>query len=88
MSDSESETLFALAIVHYGVPSVSRINSITGLFCKRALKKRLYSAEETYSFIAHTNRSHPISALALANAPCGVATVSRLDKTIGLLCRI
>ena len=31
-----------------------------GLFCKRALQKRLYSAKETYNFKEPTNRSHPI----------------------------
>jgi len=31
-----------------------------GLFCKRALQKRLYSAKETYDFKESTNRSHPI----------------------------
>jgi len=31
-----------------------------GLFCKRAIKKRRYSAEETYDFKEPTNRSHPI----------------------------
>jgi len=34
---------------------------ITGLFCKRALWKRQYSAKETYNFIdPTTDRSHPI----------------------------
>jgi len=32
--------------------SVSRIDQIVGLFCKRALYKRRYSAKETYNFIA------------------------------------
>ena len=39
---------------------VSRIDKITGLFCKRALQKRLYSAKETCIFDAPTNNSHPI----------------------------
>ena len=34
---------------------------ITGLFCKRALYKRLYSAKVTYNFKEPTNRSHPIT---------------------------
>jgi len=29
-----------------------------GLFCKRALQKRRYSAKETYIFKEPTNRSH------------------------------
>jgi len=44
----------------YGVASVSRIDKIIGLFCKRALQKRHYSAKETYNLIDSTNRSHPI----------------------------
>jgi len=31
-----------------------------GLFCKRALQKRQYSANETYNFIDPTDRSHPL----------------------------
>jgi len=44
---------------HHGVASVSRIDEIIGLFCKRALYKRRYSAKETYTLIDPTNRSHP-----------------------------
>jgi len=44
----------------YGVASLSRIDKIIGLFCKRALLKRLYSAKETCSLIDPTNRRHPI----------------------------
>ena len=44
----------------YGVTLVSGIDKITGLFFKRALEKRLYSAKETYDFIDPTLRSHPI----------------------------
>jgi len=45
----------------YGVALVSRIDTIIGLFCKRDLQKRRYSAKETYNFIDPTDRSHPIS---------------------------
>ena len=45
----------------YGVATVSRINTILGLFCKRDLPKRRYSAKDTYDFIDPTDRSHPIS---------------------------
>jgi len=31
-----------------------------GLFCKRALSQRVYSAKETYNFEEPTNRRHPI----------------------------
>ena len=34
--------------IRYGVATISRIDKIVGLFCKRALQKRRYSAEETY----------------------------------------
>jgi hypothetical protein len=46
---------------YYGVASISRIDTIIGLFCKRALQKRLYSAKETCNLIDPTNRSHPIT---------------------------
>jgi len=45
----------------YGVATISRLLKIIGLFCKRALQKRLYSAKETCNFKVPTNRSHPIS---------------------------
>jgi len=44
----------------YGVATISRLLKMIGLFCKRALWKRLYSAKETYHFKEPTNRSHPI----------------------------
>ena len=37
-----------------GVPSVSRIDKLIGLFCKRALSNRRYSAKETCDFIDPT----------------------------------
>jgi len=40
---------------------ISRLLKIVGFFCKRALKKRLYSAKETYDLKEPTNRSHPIA---------------------------
>jgi len=43
-----------------GVATISRLLKIIGLFCKRALQKRRYSAKETYNFKEPTNRSHPI----------------------------
>jgi len=42
------------------VASSSRLLKIIGLFCKRALLNRRYSAKETYSFKEPTNHSHPI----------------------------
>ena len=37
--------------IRYGVALVSRIDKIIGLFRKRTLQKRLYSAKETYNLI-------------------------------------
>ena len=48
-------------VLSYGVAKISRLLKIIGLFCKRALQKRQYSAKETYNFKAPTNRSHTIS---------------------------
>ena len=45
----------------YRVATTSRLLKITGLFCKRALYKRQYSAKETYDFKEPTNRRHTIS---------------------------
>ena len=39
---------------------------IIGLFCKRAVLKRLYSVNETYNLIDPTNFIHPIGNLRLA----------------------
>ena len=44
----------------YGVASISRPLKIIGLFCKRALSHRLYSAKDAYNFKEPTSRSHPI----------------------------
>jgi len=54
-----------LDIFSYGVATISRLLKIIGLFCKRALQKRLYSAKETYNLKEPTNRSHPIQRSAL-----------------------
>ena len=45
----------------YGVATISIHLKIIGLFCKRALQKRQYSAKETYNFKESTNCSHPIT---------------------------
>jgi len=42
----------------YGVATISRLLKMIGLFCKRALQKRRYSAKGTYNFKEPTNRSH------------------------------
>ena len=46
---------------------IGRVLEIVGLFCKRALQKRLYSAKETYDFKEPTDRSHPIPKTAPIN---------------------
>jgi len=52
--------LYDICIFCYGVATISRLLKIIGLFCKRALEKRRYSAKETYHFKEPTTRSHPI----------------------------
>jgi len=49
--------------IAYGVATGIRLLKIIGLFCKRALWKRRYSAKETCNFKEPTNRSHPILCL-------------------------
>ena len=44
----------------YGVASVSRIDKIIALFCKRSLQKRRYSAKETCNFVDPSDRSKPM----------------------------
>jgi len=54
---TEDSCVWAMA---YGVATISRLLQIIGVFCKRALWKRLYSAKETYNFKEPTRRSHSI----------------------------
>jgi len=56
--------------MQYGVATIGRLLKIIGLFCKRALQKRLYSAKETYNCKEPTNCSHPMpySAAVCCNA--------------------
>ena len=81
---SQIETISDNVRVRYGVASVSRIDKIIGLFCKRALQKRRYSAKETYNFIDPTDRSHPIPLTRLSfDLTCNerqLATMSRSDR--------
>jgi len=57
---THTQLTLQLKSVHYGVATISRLLTIIGLFCKRALQKRLYPAKETYNFKEPTNRGHPI----------------------------
>jgi len=45
---------------YYGEATTIRLLKLIGLFCKRALQKRLYSAKEDYTFKEPTNHSHHI----------------------------
>jgi len=73
----------------YGVATISRLLKIIGLFCKRALLKRRYSAKEIYDFKKPTNRSHPIHTWSkLAPVSATATTISKLLKITGLFCRI
>ena len=68
----------------YGVASVSRIDKIIGLFCKRALQKRRYSAKETYNLIDLPNQSHPIPRCRISQL-AGVQSVTwslRLNESL------
>jgi len=60
MLSGNTTTFRRAGYVCYGVATISRLLKIIGLFCKRALYKRRYSAKETYDFKEPTNRSHPI----------------------------
>jgi len=60
---AEEESIVTTSISRYGVATISRLLKIIGLFCKRALLNRLFSAKETYEFKELTNRSHPIYSL-------------------------
>ena len=57
--------------------TISRLLKIIGLFCKRALQKRRYSAKETYHFKEPTNRSHPILFGATSATACSYSTRTR-----------
>jgi len=57
---------------YYGVATISRLLKMIGLFCKRALQKRRYSAKETYNFKEPTNYSHFIPAIHYE--ACGIFT--------------
>jgi len=43
---------------------------IIGLYCKRALQKRLCSVKEAYDYQEPTNRSHPIPLFSLLCEMC------------------
>ena len=68
---------------HYGVASVSRIDQIIGLFCKRALLKRRYSAKETGRAAARrTAPKLPRVGAPLASSRNPPKFKSKLDKPL------
>ena len=75
----------------WGSATCSRLLKITGLFCKRALWKRRYFAQETYNFKEPTNRSCPIAScftivLASLAGEGRRVTSSRLFVSCQLIC--
>jgi len=68
----------------YGVDTCSRLLKIIGLFCKRALWKRRYSAKGTYNFKEPTNRSHPIALFCVWVGSLFAGSLWRLG--VGLFC--
>ena len=57
------ETTHPTRWVYYVVATISRLLQIIGLFGKRDLQKRLYSAKETYNFKKPTDCSHHIRSI-------------------------
>jgi len=64
-----------------GVASYSRLLKIIGLFCKRDLEKRRYSAKETRHFKEPANRSHPMPGLLRVVSMRQVAYVNESCRT-------
>ena len=62
--------------IPFGVASLSRIDQMIGLFCKRALEMRQDSAKETYDFIDPTDRSHPMISWLRQMAICSPHLIS------------
>jgi len=58
----------------YGLATISRLLQIIGLFCKRALSKRLHSAKETNDFKEPTHCSHPIFVAAIPSPYQSITT--------------
>jgi len=73
---------------NYGVASASRIDKSIGLFCKRALQKRQYSAKETYNLIDPTDRRHPIEVCVVCHRVCEVWSLWQTDITDCQVCDV
>ena len=63
----KNESIWGLSPFAYGVAPISRLLESIGLFCKRTLPKRLYSANETYNFKEPTNHSPPIGSWVMSH---------------------
>ena len=73
----------------YGVATSSRLLKTIGLFCRISSLLQGSFANKTYNSKEPTHRSHPMVEVSPEIYFCyGVATVSRIDKIIGLFCRI
>jgi len=55
MKNKKMAALLKMVTFCYGVAKISRLLIMLGLFCKRALLKRRYSAKKTYNFKKPTN---------------------------------
>jgi len=86
----QTDTLYPQPHIHMyihveGDEHHSRLLTIIGLFCKRALWKRLYSAKETCNSKEPTNHSHPIPITvckyiySLLHLECHVISISNLN---------
>jgi len=69
---------FTVDIPQYGVATISRLLKMLFLFCKRALKKRLYSAVNACIHSRYSTVDIP---------QYGVATISNLLKMLFLFCK-
>ena len=79
-SEGRMVVIYQLSIEASIEALVSRIDQIIGLFCKRALQKRRYSAKETYNLLSTVGLDRGIAAY-------GLTSVSRIDQIIGLFCK-
>jgi len=70
----------------YGVATISRLLKNVGLFCERALQKRLYSAKETCNSKEPTNRSHPIAVACVARQENMAQEITVSCSTMILAC--
>jgi len=75
-------SLVCIPVKDYGVATISRLLKMIGLFCKRALWKRQYSANETYHFKEPTKRSHPIVIPSQYCCVCVCVSLSPFSESI------